>query len=298
MFTEARVPVGGDSRVELFTAQTAGPDDRALLVIHGGPDWDHSYLRDPLCRLAGEHRVVMADMRGCGRSTSGLPPGAYTPDNAVGDFAALLDALGLVYVDVLGFSYGGLIAQRLALAHPGRVRRLIVASSSVLPVPGGAFDGWAERDSRRAEGVAAMAAMEADPPLPGPELTRAWAVAFAAADVWRRERLPGYLQRLAQMRFTASWLEPWRSGTLPPARPPDAAAGLAGLGLPILLLHGSQDMTFPASLARAAQEIIPSAQAVVLADAGHMAHVDEPELWLAAIRDFLRTGRPPDPPET
>ncbi|HEY1915095.1 MAG TPA: alpha/beta fold hydrolase [Streptosporangiaceae bacterium] len=51
------------------------------------------------------------------------------------DLIALLDALGIARADVLGFSYGGMIAARLALAAPGRVRRLIVASASLLPVP-------------------------------------------------------------------------------------------------------------------------------------------------------------------
>ncbi|MFC7104958.1 alpha/beta fold hydrolase [Nonomuraea rubra] len=104
-------------------------------MIHGGPDWDHSYLLDPLIRLADRHDLIFPDLRGCGRSTRGLPDDQYTPAAATGDLVALLDALGVATTDVLGFSYGGLIAQRLALAAPDRVRRLVIASSSVLPVP-------------------------------------------------------------------------------------------------------------------------------------------------------------------
>jgi pimeloyl-ACP methyl ester carboxylesterase len=214
VFTETLVQVAGEPRVELFTAQADGPADRALLVIHGGPDWDHSYLRDPLSRLAGEHRVVMADMRECGRSTCGLAPGAHTPDNVVRDFTALLDALGLPRVDVLGFSYGGLIAKRLALTHPERVRRLIIASSSALPVPDDAFDGWTERDRRLADAAAALAALEAGSPLSGLELTRAWAVTSAAVNVWRQESMPSYLERLGRVRFTAL-PGTWRTWTSP-----------------------------------------------------------------------------------
>lgn len=287
MFTETLIRVSEDPGVELFTAQTAGPDDRALLVIHGGPDWDHSYLRDPLIRLAGAHRVILADLRGCGRSTSGLAPGEHTPDHAVRDLIALLDVMGLPRADVLGFSYGGLIAQRLALTNPERVRRLVVASSSVLPVPADAFDGWAERDKRRADAAAALAALELGSTISGPELTRAWAETAAAVDVWRAENLPGYWDRLARVRFTASWLGALRVGALPSPRLPDALTRLSNLGLPILLLHGKEDMTFPVSLAYEAQATIPSARAAVIADAGHMTHVDEPGEWLAALRDFL-----------
>jgi len=292
MFSQSIVAVSTEPTVELFVAQTPGPAEHTLLVIHGGPDWDHTYLREPLAQLAGRRRVILADLRGCGRSTRGLADDAYTPAAATGDLTVLLDALNTGDtgdtcdtgpVDVLGFSYGGLIAQRLALAAPERVRRLVIASSSILPVPPGAFDGWHERTGR----LAAEAAVWSDPSLSGPELTRAAAFAAAEANVWRPEALPDYLDRLAAVRFTAEWMRPWRAGTLPPARHEDAARQLAALGLPLLLLHGRQDMIFPALLAEEAERLIPSARAAVLDEAGHMAHIDQPTAWLDALTDFL-----------
>jgi pimeloyl-ACP methyl ester carboxylesterase len=62
---------------------------------------------------------------------------------------------------------------------------------------------------------------------------------------------------------------------------------LTDLGKPILLLHGRHDMTFPASLVEPTTALTPSARGVVIEEAGHMAHVDQPERWLAAIRAFL-----------
>lgn len=283
MFSESAVLVSTHPTVELFVAQTPGPAGSPLLVIHGGPDWDHTYLREPLSRLAGRHRVILPDLRGCGRSTCGLPDSQYTPAAAVGDLAVLLDALRVRQADVLGFSYGGRIAQRLALAGPRRVRRLVIASSSILPVPPDAFDGWHERTRRRA----AAAAVWSDPFLSGPELTRAAAIASAHADIWRPQALPGYLDRLADVHFTAEWLRPFQAGTLPSAQPQNAARRLAALGIPILLLHGRQDMTFPARLAEDAAGLIPSARATVIEEAGHMTHVDQPRAWLDALTDFL-----------
>ncbi|MET8863418.1 alpha/beta hydrolase [Nonomuraea sp. NPDC004580] len=130
--------------MRLHVREFDGPAERTLLVIHGGPDWDHSYLVEPLNRLAGEHRLLFPDLRGCGRSPVAEP---LTPDAMVAD---LVELIGASPVDVLGFSYGGLIAQRLAIQAPGLVRRLIVASSSVLPVPADAFEGWEEYERRSA----------------------------------------------------------------------------------------------------------------------------------------------------
>src|SRR5579859_1879373 len=101
MLIEEHVPVCAEPPVRLFTAHSTGPADQALLIIHGGPDWDHSYLRQPLERLADTHRLVFADLRGCGRSTTSLPPQAYTPDAAIADLLALLDALRIGHTDVL-----------------------------------------------------------------------------------------------------------------------------------------------------------------------------------------------------
>jgi pimeloyl-ACP methyl ester carboxylesterase len=283
VFSESVVRVSVDPEVALFVAQTPGPASRTLLVIHGGPDWDHSYLRSPLAELAGRHRLVLPDLRGCGRSTRGLADDQYHPDAVVADLLALLDALRLAEVDVLGFSYGGLIAQRLAVAAPDRVRRLIIASSSVLPVDEADFGTWPERDRR----LTAEAKAWADSSLSGPDLTRALAVAGAPANVWRRAALPGYLRLLDEVRFSGEWLRPWQAGVLASPRFPDPVERLADLDAPILLLHGRQDTRFPVTLVDRTVELIPSACGVVIEDAGHMTHVDQPTRWLAAVADFL-----------
>jgi pimeloyl-ACP methyl ester carboxylesterase len=281
VFDEQRVRVSAE--VTLFVASAGAPGRPVLFVVHGGPDWDHSYLREPLSQLAGRHRVVLSDVRGCGRSTWGLGDAGYTPDAVVGDLLGLADALGARRFSVLGFSWGGFIAQRLAVAAPERVDRLVIASSGVLRSDAAAFGHWPERERR----LAAEAAVWRDPSLSGPQLTRAAAFAGASADVWRVSALPGYLQRLADVRFSAEWLRPWRAGTLTPADLDDPIGRLAKTRIPVLLIHGRQDMRFAASAAQRAAALLPLARAVVLDDAGHMAHVDEPSAWLQAVTEHL-----------
>jgi len=267
--------------VELHVAEYGARDGRPLLVVHGGPDWDHSYLVEPLIRLPDWHRVVFPDLRGCGRSTRGLTDEQYAWDLAVEDLVVLIDKLGLPTADVLGFSTGGTLALRLVLRAPQRVRRLIIASSSVEPVPPDAFAGWAERDRRRS------AATEPDDRLDGPELTRAWAFGSAAENVWRAEALPDYLGRLERINFSGDWTRRWLAERLGDARPADARRRLADTGIPVLLLHGRQDMTFPAALAEVTGATMRTASARILDDAGHMAHIDQPDRWLAAVQHFL-----------
>jgi pimeloyl-ACP methyl ester carboxylesterase len=272
---EERIRVSDE--VELFVAHSPGPVDNTLLVIHGGPCWDHTYLLEPLVQLTGR-KLVFPDLRGCGRSTGGLPADRYTPDLVIDDLVGLLDQLEVEQADVLGFSYGGLIAQRLAL-RTNRVRRLIVASSSIPPVLPDAFGNWPERTARQAE--------ETPTDLEGPERNRHNAITGARANVWRAESLPDYLARINNIHFTNDWDAPYLAGILPSPRYPDALQRFTTTGLPILLLHGRQDMTFPAYLATEAAASIPTAEPVILDDAGHMAHIDQPEAWLTAVQDFL-----------
>lgn len=282
---ERKVRVNDDPVVELFIAETDGDPDRTLLVVHGGPDWDQTYLREPLVHLGPDRRVVFVDLRGCGRSTRGLPGPEYTPAAAVHDLVVLIRELGGAPVDVLGFSYGGQLVQRLVVAAPDLVRSAIVASSSILRVPPDAFTGWRERDERVA----------AQPPVVGydddsydDERTRLDAVSSAVANIWQLDRLPEYLARLDDVHFSSDWSRVWPDHSqMPPSRPDHVVEQLRDIGTPLLLLHGEQDMTFPAALVNETLPVLPNARAVVLSQAGHMSHVDQPQQWLDAVRAFL-----------
>lgn len=278
MWRERLVP----GEPEIFVAWQEGTTGRTLLAIHGGPDWDHSYLRDPLERL--DCLLLMPDLRGCGRSGR-VPEEEYHPDGIMRDLVRVLDAFDVERVDVLGHSYGGMVAQRFAITHPARVRSLIVSGSSVLPVPPDAFAGWSGRDE--------ILARQEDPwqsTLSPEECVRAEAFAAAPANIRRAEAMPGYLRRLEEIRFGGEWARPFLAGSLVSPRLPDAAQRIAALGIPVLLLHGRQDMTFPVSLVEPTLELIPRSRAVVLEEAGHMVHVDEPAGYLGAVREFLATS--------
>lgn len=135
--------------VALFVHETGEhqSDVPPLLVIHGGPDWDHSYLLPGLDLVAQTRRVVAFDIRGCGRSTGGLGPQGYQPEFVVQDVERLICLLGHERVDLLGFSTGGQVAQLFVEAHPERVRRLVLASTTAYPDVGKYLEGWAEYES-------------------------------------------------------------------------------------------------------------------------------------------------------
>lgn len=100
-----------------------------LMVLHGGPGAPHGYFLPYLLPLAKHHRLVFIDERGSGRSERLADFKGYTLANMACDVDAVRRALGLRTVDVMGHSFGGILAQAYAIMYPSSLRRLILADT-------------------------------------------------------------------------------------------------------------------------------------------------------------------------
>jgi 3-oxoadipate enol-lactonase len=120
-----------------------GPEDAPVLVLNNGILMNAaSSWRPQTPAFAAEFRVLQYDCRGQGQSDH--PSAPYSMALHADDLAALLDALGIGAAHILGISYGGEVAQAFALAHPRRVRSLILADtvSEVGPELRLIVEGW------------------------------------------------------------------------------------------------------------------------------------------------------------
>src|SRR5262245_34927882 len=100
-----------------------------LVVVHGGPGASHDYLLPYLLPLARHRRVVYMDERGSGKSGKLEDPKGYTVENMVEDVEALRVALGLGKLDLLGHSYGGVLAQAYSLRYQQHLSHLVLCST-------------------------------------------------------------------------------------------------------------------------------------------------------------------------
>jgi proline iminopeptidase len=100
-----------------------------LLLLHGGPGFDHAGFKPFFTRLADIAQVVYYDHRGHGRSDR-RPPHEWTLDTFADDVVRLSDALGIVKPIVLGQSFGGFVAQRYIERHPAHAGKIILSSTS------------------------------------------------------------------------------------------------------------------------------------------------------------------------
>jgi pimeloyl-ACP methyl ester carboxylesterase len=257
---------------------TAGGTPLVLICGYGltMAEWDPTFVET----LAKGRRVIVFDNRGIG--TSGGPVKGLTIAEMARDTAGLMRKLGIKRADVLGWSMGGYIAQTLALARPGLVHRLVLASTdpgsphalepkkpvvkvltnpnltpeSLLPV---LFPA-----DQQAAGQAWFAAIEAQPNLRAAD--------FATPDATMN----------AQEAANATRWYGRGDGTY---------ARLPKLKAPTWIGYGTQDVVVPPGNARLLARRIPHATAHGFADAGHAFLFQDPAAKASMMAAFLDAGR-------
>lgn len=121
--------------ISIMTAK-AGSGPRLLYISGTGGD-----LRQPNAALnlpLVDHFEVLAyDQRGLGQTDK--PPGPYTMAGYASDAVAVMDAYGWDQAHVVGYSFGGMVAQELAIRYPGRVDRLVLGATSAGGAGGASF---------------------------------------------------------------------------------------------------------------------------------------------------------------
>jgi proline iminopeptidase len=251
-------------------------DGPAVLLMHGGLGFDHTCFRPAFDGLADRYRVVYYDHRSNGRS--GRPPlDTFTMERAADDATALLDELSIDRAVVCGHSYGGFVAQELALRHPDRLAGLVLLDTTP-GQPGVTDDPLADQGPPPpAEFLAALSAF----PATDEEL------AAMAPTI-----MPFYLHRL-----TWAEVEPLFADTI--YRVDIMGRGMEVLGewsavdrldqvqVPCLILAGRHDIpTAWQQSARMARRI-PQAELVIFEESGHFPWIEEPDRFFEVLRGWL-----------
>jgi len=223
------------------------------LILINGLGSDHLEWLHQLPAFAPRFRVVVFDNRGTGKSA--VPRGPYTTAQMADDAAALLQFLRIPRAHVLGVSLGGMIAQEVALRHPDRVDRLVLACTG----PGG---NLSVRPSPEAMAAFAVAKGE-DPEV---ELRRM--IPYLYTDACRRER-PEEIEAFVRRRMENPAPPEGYAAQLAAAVTHDASARLDRIRARTLVITGDADrlVDWENSLRIAGR--IPEARLVVLPGAPH-----------------------------
>jgi pimeloyl-ACP methyl ester carboxylesterase len=245
-------------------------DGRPLLLIAGLASDSMSWLT-VWNDLSGRRRAIAPDNRGAGRTRP--QDGPVSVDEMADDCAALLRHLRAGQASVVGHSMGGLVAQRLALRHPGRVDRLVLAATGAAADPRdiALFRDMADkldagedpaRWFRRFFDVIFTRRFMADPA--NVEAATKWATDYPYAQSPRAFRL--------QVEALAAF---------------PGVADAARIAVPALVLTGSEDVLFPPAEGEALARRIPGATFKVIDGAAHAIHTEQPKAFVDAVMGFI-----------
>lgn len=259
-----------------ITETGSGPP---LVLLHGftgsAAEW-----YDLLPTLANGRRVIMPDLIGHGASEAPTDPARYTMERCVVDLLAVLDHLELAQVDLLGYSMGGRVALHLAAAAPERISRLVLESAS----PG--IADAAERAARAAADDALADRIEAE----GLE----WFVDhWAAIPLFASQSaLPDAVRRAQRERRLAQPAHGLANSLrgMGAGRQASLWERLSEIALPTLIISGALDRKY-VDIGAAMAAHMPQAHHIVIPDAGHTVHIEQPQAFNEIVVRYL-TGTP------
>jgi len=285
---EGYVPVPG---AQLYFREIG--DGPPLVILHGGPDFNHNYLLPELDRLSGAFRLIYYDQRGRGKSSPGVAPDAVTIGSEVDDLDRLRQHFDLAAVAILGHSWGSLLAMEYATRHSERVSHLILMNTA----PASRADLLRFRQQREAAEAAGLAEMRAiantqeyaDGDI---ETDAEYYRAHFSKTLRRSDQLENVVGRL-RSHFTPKDIVKARAieGTLYAqtwlSLGYDVLTRLRKFKLPTLIIHGDRDFV-PLECASNVAAALSGSRLVVLSDCGHFAFLERPSQVLNAIVDFVR----------
>src|SRR5215469_15256853 len=247
-----------------------------LLLLHGGPGFDHSEFKSGFSRLVDIAQVVYLDHRGNGRSDSGLRE-RWKLETWADDVRTFCDALEIERPIILGHSFGGIVAMFYAIRYPKHAAKLVLTSASTRPVGERSFSIF-----EKLGGPAARAAAIEFWTNPGKESAKRYGQ--ICLPLYTQRKLPdGFYSRAVrnpEMRLV--FVEDELKSTA-------ITELLRSIQCPTLVLAGEKDPVTPAADAEEIFAALPAnlRQFKRFANAGHHLFWDEPESFFETLRKFI-----------
>jgi len=259
-----------------------------LLILHGGPGMSHDYLAPQFIgELSGDFQLIFFDQRASGRSSGVQDTARLTMNQFVRDIELLRNELKLKQVNLLGHSFGGLLAMYYAVTYPDHVKRLLLIDTSPasweMNFP---FYRKALQERQTKEDQDEMARLKqmenfATSPL---LLDKYLKIAFHPYFVKPKlsEQLTLGIDTRWIVNFNITNDRVWNNlGKY------DIHDQLTKIKSPTLVLHGDQSIIDPEGAKMIAAKI-SGATLVILKNVGHFPYVEDPTGFTSAVKSFMK----------
>ena len=258
-----------------------------LLILHGGPGAPHDYLENLEALADTGRRIVFYDQLGCGNSSQPHQPDLWTVPLFIEELGVVRQALGLERTNILGQSWGGMLAMEYALTQPtGVVSLLIESSPSSMPL-------WvAEANRLRAElppDIQATLLRHEQAGTTDSAEYQTTMLTFYERHVCRLQPMPNYVQRAFErigQEVYNTMNGPSEFHVIGTLKDWDITPRLGEIHLPTLLLSGRYDEATP-TIMEVVQRGIPGAEWVLFEQSAHMCHCEEEARYFAVVNEWL-----------
>jgi 3-oxoadipate enol-lactonase len=247
--------------------------DGPPVVLIQGLGGNHTFWEPNLPQLVKRHRIVLLDYRGAGDTDK--PDMPYSTRLFADDIAALMDAVGFSSAHIVGRSMGGCIAQWLGIAHPEKVKSLILAAT------------WGRADGMLRHTLAAWTRVVELDGLPGLlDQILPWCWSRAFFEPAKAQELAALKALVMQNRQPA---DAFRRQSLA-GQEHDALKDLGRIRAPTTVMVGEDDILTPRHFADELVSLIPGAELMLLPRLGHAFYEERPDVFNNAGLAFWARG--------
>lgn len=246
--------------------EDSGGDGPAIVLSHGFL-MDHTMFDPQVESLADRYRCIRWDERGFGDTPA---PGPFTYWDSADDAVALLDHLGIDQAVFVGMSQGGFLSLRAALAHPDRVRALVLIDTAADVDDAATIEGYQQMMGAMSTG---------DPEIIDPVLAAVAGLILGEPDL-EAEWIPRWKTLVATTDVTLP------GGAL--LERDDISDRMGEIGCPVLIVHGTEDQAISMDRARKIADAVSDCRGFVEVDgAAHAANLSHPDQVNPPLEAFL-----------
>jgi pimeloyl-ACP methyl ester carboxylesterase len=241
-----------------------------LVLLHGFL-CDSRCWRRQLADLADRFRVVAWDAPGAGSSSD--PPDPFTTTDWAQCLAKFLEVIAIERAQILGLSWGGILAQEFYRLYPDRVLSLILCDT---------YSGW-KGSLPESSYKKRLERCLLESSLPPEEFVPRWVPEFftEAAPPDLKEEMSAVVSDFHPLGFRLMAKS---------SADTDTTDLLPNIGVPTLLLWGDDDRRSPMNIAEQFRDAILNSELVVIASAGHISNMEQPEEFNAQVRRFCQAN--------
>ncbi len=258
-----------------------------VVVVHGGLGLDHTYLLSQLLPLARHNTLTFYDQRGSGQSLGfDLTASTINMERFVKDLEAVRKQLKYPKMILVGHSWGGLLAMNYAVTYPKHVEKLVLINS--VPATSDGFKSFVSEFARRTTSI--------DSKLKEIQDSKEYKQFDVIAVNKYFETLfqvyfykPEQINQLTLVITSAAAKSSMQVGKIfdqTYLQNYDLKSKLSKLKMPVLIVHGAQDI-IPVATAYELQTFMPKSKLVVLNECDHFSYIEQPQEFFAAVNGFI-----------